>query len=201
MSAQRLFRYLFAMAWGALPALAICLVLLPWRRKRLRRLNLVSGPAREIILALFWMFAGAMALLTLTPRWVVSSLQDVWNGYRWNAGEYPYFSPGTINLQLFRTLYDPFIFIGNAALFLPFGFSVPLLWRRFGWRKAAALGAGITVFVETCQLAVGRAFDVDDLMLNALGVLAGYGLWRFWRHFAPSAASLFHCRQAAQRRD
>ena len=195
MSMERLLRYLFAMAWGALPALAVCLALLPLRWRRLQRLQLASGAGREVLLTLFWMFAAAMALLTLTPRWVVPSLVDVWHGYRWNAGRYPYFAMGTISLKLFQTLYDPFIFIGNAAMFLPFGFLVPMLWRRFGWLRAAALGAGITLFVETCQLSVGRAFDIDDLMLNAIGVLLGYGLWRLWRRFAPGWAERFRCRE------
>ena len=195
MSMERLLRYLFAMAWGALPALIFCLVLLPLRRRRLSKLGLFSSPVREVFLTLFWMFAAAMALLTLTPRWVVSALVDVWNGYRWNGAEYPYFAVGTISLRPFQTLYDPFIFIGNVAMFLPFGFLVPLLWRRFGWRKAAALGAGITLFVETCQLSVGRAFDVDDLMLNALGVLLGYGAWRLWQRLAPGRAEGLWCRE------
>ena len=201
MSWERLARYLFAMAWGALPAMVFSLGVWPWRRRRLRRLGLASGIGRESIFVLFWMLVGAMALLTLTPRWVVSSLQDVWNGYRWNAGEYPYFSPGTINLQPFHTLYDPFIFLGNAVMFLPLGFFQAHLWRGFTWRRTLFLGGGITLFVETSQLLVGRAFDVVDLLLNALGVLAGYGVWKLWRNLAPSAACRFHCRQTAQRRD
>lgn len=195
MSMERLLRYLFAMAWGALPALIFCLVLLPLRRRRLSKLGLFSSPVREVFLTLFWMFAAAMALLTLTPRWVVSALVDVWNGYRWNGAEYPYFAMGTISLRPFQTLYDPFIFMGNVAMFLPFGFFVPLLWRRFGWLRAVTLGAGITLFVETCQLAVGRAFDIDDLMLNALGVLLGYGAWRLWRRIAPGGAKGLWCRE------
>ena len=198
MSAGRLFRYLFAMAWGALPSLAVCLALLPLRRRRLRRLGLVSSLAREGMLILFWMFCGAMALLTLTPRWVVSSLADVWNGYRWNAGEYPYFMTGTVNLTPLRTLYDPFIFLGNVVMFLPFGFLVPLLWWGVGWGRALLLGACLTFFVESCQLLVGRAFDVDDLMLNALGVLVGYGIWRLWRCLAPGGACRLWCRPADQ---
>ena len=195
MSAERLFRYLFAMAWGALPALVLCLALLPWRRRRLHRLGLVSIPVREGMLLLFWMFCGAMALLTLFPRWVVPSLVDVWNGYRWNAGEYPFFTMGTVSLTPFGTLYDPFIFLGNVVMFLPFGFLVPLLWRRTGWGSALLLGVCITFFVESCQLLVGRAFDVDDLMLNALGVLAGYGIWRLWRRLAPDWACRLWCRE------
>lgn len=196
MSDGRLFRYLFAMAWGALPPLAVCLALLPLRRRRLRRLGLVSGPVREGMLILFWMFCGAMALLTLFPRWVVPALVDIWHGYGWNAGGYPFFIMGTVSLTPLGTLYDPFIFLGNVVMFLPFGFLVPLLWRGVGWGRALLLGVCLTFFVESCQLLVGRAFDVDDLMLNALGVLAGYGIWRLWRRLAPGGACRLWCRPA-----
>lgn len=196
MSAGRLLRYLFAMAWGALPPLAVCLALLPLRRRRLRRLGLVSSPVREGMLVLFWMFCGAMALLTLFPRWVVPALVDIWHGYGWNAGDYPFFTMGTVSLKPLGTLYDPFIFLGNVVMFLPFGVLVPLLWRGVGWGRALLLGVCLTFFVESCQLLVGRAFDVDDLMLNALGVLAGYGIWRLWRRLAPGGACCLWCRQA-----
>ena len=56
---------------------------------------------------------------------------------------------------------------GNVIGFLPFGFFLP------------ALGFGLSLLVESIQLVfkVG-CFDVDDLILNTLGVLLGY--LSFW---------------------
>ena len=41
------------------------------------------------------------------------------------------------------------------------------------------------------QLLVGRAFDIDDLILNTLGVLAGFWLLRLLERRAPGAVRRF----------
>ena len=80
-------------------------------------------------MALFWMFCGGMALVTLTPRWVVQALADLLQGCGWNGEGNPFFAPGTVNLVPFRTLGDGYILAGNLIMFLPFGFFPALLWR------------------------------------------------------------------------
>ena len=45
------------------------------------------------------------------------------------------------------------------------------------WYKAVVIALGVTCLIESWQFFIGRAFDVDDLMLNALGGMAGWGLW------------------------
>lgn len=68
--------------------------------------------------------------------------------------------------------------IGNIALFVPIGFLVPFAYRRMTWRRSAALGvaAGLTIEGMEAMFHAG-VFDVDDLILNALGVMIGY--WMF----------------------
>ena len=68
---------------------------------------------------------------------------------------------------------------GNIVMFIPLGFCLP--WahaplRRF-W-KTLLLSAGIIILVEIVQLVtlLGHC-DVDDLILNLIGVTAGYGLY------------------------
>jgi glycopeptide antibiotics resistance protein len=71
-------------------------------------------------------------------------------------------------------------YVYNIVLFIPLGFIVRLLWRR-GWLFATGLGLGISLFIECTQLTgvwgiypcSYRVFDVDDLMANTLGALAG----------------------------
>lgn len=70
--------------------------------------------------------------------------------------------------------------VGNVLAFVPFGLLLPLLvkWARsFG--KTLVLGFEFSLLVEILQLfgKVG-SFDVDDIILNTLGVLIGYVL--FW---------------------
>lgn len=79
--------------------------------------------------------------------------------------------------------------LGNVVLFLPVGFFVPLLWRRYRklW-KTALFGLAVSLLVEVTQLFLSRGSDVDDLILNVVGTLAGYGLFRLFRRLAKPIA-------------
>ena len=137
-------------------------------------------------MALFWMFCGGMALVTLTPRWVVQALAGLLQGCGWNGEGNPFFAPGTVNLVPFRTLDDGYILAGNLIMFLPFGFFPALLWRGCTWKRALAAGLCVTGFIECWQLLVGRAFDIDDLWLNTLGAFCGFWSWCLLDRAAPA---------------
>lgn len=66
--------------------------------------------------------------------------------------------------------------IGNILAFVPLGICIPLLVR--GYRKFLLVffyGILFTVCVETIQLLLKvGSFDVDDMILNTLGVAIGY---------------------------
>lgn len=188
--------YLVTMLAGALPALAV-FGGLQFRRKR--RLAVVGGSSsvlRTAAEALFWMFCGGMAAVTLTPRWVIGSIADLLHGYSWNAAGYPFFERGTVNLIPFQTFapdgHSLYILAGNLVMFLPFGFFTGLLRSTCSWKWVLAEGLCITLGIECWQLLIGRAFDVDDLLLNTLGVLCGYGLVRLLGRLAPGFVQRFH---------
>jgi glycopeptide antibiotics resistance protein len=64
-------------------------------------------------------------------------------------------------------------------MFIPTGIVLPIVYRRLNslW-KAAAAGAFISLCTEILQLPFpSRASDVDDLILNTLGVVVGYGIY------------------------
>jgi|SRR2546421_5285925 len=65
--------------------------------------------------------------------------------------------------------------IGNIALLVPIGFLVPFVYRSMTWKKSLALGvvAGLCIEVMQTVLRVG-IFDIDDVILNAFGVVIGY---------------------------
>ena len=191
--------YLLAIAWGAVPALAALLCLLPWRKRRLGGSGYASPLRREGAMALFWMFCGGMAVLTLTPRWVVWSLVDLLHGYRWNVGDYPFFSLGSANWRLFQTIqFSPYFLAGNIVMFVPFGFFPALLWRGCTWKRALGTGLAVTGCIECWQLCVGRAFDIDDLFFNALGVLGGFWLWALVKRRAPDFTGAFQVRPSKE---
>lgn len=66
---------------------------------------------------------------------------------------------------------------GNLLLGVPFGVLVPVVAPRTRamWR-VVLLTAAVMLLVELVQGAVvtGRAFDIDDVILNTTGALAGY---------------------------
>ena len=68
--------------------------------------------------------------------------------------------------------------VGNIALLVPLGFLAPLVYRTMTGRTSVVLGvaAGLSIEVMQTVLRVG-IFDIDDVILNAFGVVLGY--WTF----------------------
>lgn len=64
---------------------------------------------------------------------------------------------------------------GNVLIFVPFGFFMPMASRYRSFFSTLFWSFGLSLGVEAFQLAsrVG-CFDVDDLLLNTLGGVAGY---------------------------
>ena len=69
--------------------------------------------------------------------------------------------------------------LGNIILFIPFGFLLPCVtdWNRM-W-KTVVTGIGFSLLIETIQLITSQGcFDFDDVILNSLGCVIGYGIHR-----------------------
>jgi len=87
--------------------------------------------------------------------------------------------------QCFRQIYE------NILLTIPFGFGINFI-ARVKPRHIFALAADVGAALELVQLAVSlifrtsfRVMDINDVILNALGVLIGYGVfrifgWAYW---------------------
>jgi glycopeptide antibiotics resistance protein len=74
---------------------------------------------------------------------------------------------------------------GNLGLLVPLGFLLPALSQRLrNWRAFVVLALGVAVGIEGTQYLgratelVARAVDIDDVILNALGALLGFLLYR-----------------------
>jgi glycopeptide antibiotics resistance protein len=68
---------------------------------------------------------------------------------------------------------------GNVAAFMPLGFLLPLAFKRFKAAKTFMVAFALILFAEVMQLVSRRGvFDVDDLLLNMLGSIIGYGIYR-----------------------
>ena len=76
--------------------------------------------------------------------------------------------------------------IGNTAMFIPLGIVWPAVFKKLNNHvKVIAAGFGITLTIEILQLPFfDRATDIDDLILNTLGFLLGYGIYLLFRIFS-----------------
>ncbi|MFE9403571.1 VanZ family protein [Streptomyces sp. NPDC006530] len=66
---------------------------------------------------------------------------------------------------------------GNVVLGMPFGVLLPVVFPRTrGLVRVVLMTAFVMLTVEGAQglLVTGRAFDIDDVILNSLGAFAGY---------------------------
>ena len=68
---------------------------------------------------------------------------------------------------------------GNMVMFIPGGIVLPIVYRKLdSFWKVTAAGAFISLCVEILQLPFpSRASDIDDLILNTLGAVIGYGIY------------------------
>ena len=66
--------------------------------------------------------------------------------------------------------------VGNVALFMPLGFAVACLARGGFWARAVlatATGLVLSTGIEIAQYSLGRVADIDDIILNTTGTVAG----------------------------
>lgn len=93
-----------------------------------------------------------------------------------------------IQLRLFRTITRQLWYArqeemliniwGNILLFIPYGFFLPLLWKRYRHPLQLSLMCLLLpLSIETCQLFIRRMTDVDDLLLNFAGGMLGGGVF------------------------
>lgn len=66
----------------------------------------------------------------------------------------------------------------NIAMFLPYGLLLPVAAHKLRTPMAtAAVVLLSTVGIETFQYFIGRSADIDDVIMNFLGGLLGYGCY------------------------
>ena len=93
----------------------------------------------------------------------------------------------------FRVNFRPFVYlldyptvkeillnlIGNTTMFIPVGIVWPIVYKQLDkhWKVISA-GAGFSLCIEIIQLPFyDRVSDIDDLILNSIGFLTGYGIY------------------------
>lgn len=88
------------------------------------------------------------------------------------------FFAGYLEMLRGNMFYDfIYLFVGNIIWFVPLGFLLPCLNNRFSSiTKVLLSGFLLSLLIEFFQFAFGTGIsEGDDLILNTLGALIGYG--------------------------
>lgn len=64
--------------------------------------------------------------------------------------------------------------VGNIILFIPFGFFVSNYIQAKKTYQISLIAFTTSLTAELIQYKIGRAFDVDDIILNVVGALLGF---------------------------
>lgn len=123
--------------------------------------------------------------------------------YLFETGDWRFIHGGLINLIPFKStisylsgfdpthLLDPYNIeiilmntLGNVIIFIPFGFLLPLLLKQINNVKMTSkIFIKFILLIESLQLLTFTGvFDIDDIILNMLGALIGYGSFIGMKH-------------------
>ena len=155
----------------------------PWRRKS----------TREWALGAFILFMTGLLVLTFDgvykdPIWM---LQDA--ARRLSSGDRVNLIPFRSILNFKYSYFSVFMIniVGNIVMFIPWGFGLVLLWKKNQKLSAILLHSlALPLFIETCQLFIGRSVDVDDIILNFMGGCIGAVIYKGLRCLVPQLEKL-----------
>ena len=75
----------------------------------------------------------------------------------------------------------------NIVLFIPVGFMLPFLWKKYNTLKTTLFfGFSMSLAIELLQILTYRATDINDLIANTLGAVVGYFAFRITACIFPS---------------
>ena len=90
--------------------------------------------------------------------------------------------------EMFRYNINSSLFIknvlGNILLFIPLGLFISLYIKSRSFLVTLMLSIIISCSIEFVQSIIGRTVDIDDVILNSLGGLIGYIIYKFGNKFA-----------------
>jgi len=158
-----------------------------------KKLNIVH----EIGVIIFILYLVGLASQTIIPKFELgrNSIEIVGRiGFDYNRINTIPFNKIKEALSLVRLGNFNYLWIevlGNIGVFSVIGFMLPLLWTKLENIKTVLLCFSISVCIETVQLILPRATDVDDLIMNTLGGLIGYIGYMIFKRLFPKSTSKF----------
>ena len=136
----------------------------------------------EILQVIFACYlAGLISLVVLPANFWLEFYDGIFFGWWSEMGQV--FQLGGVNLvpsviicltgELSLGSWVKTMLIGNIAMFVPFGFFLPLITELKSRKRIVLAAIIVPICFEVAQLFFGRSFDVDDLICNFIGIIIG----------------------------
>lgn len=92
-----------------------------------------------------------------------------------------------LNVIPFSNTIDIVAYLLNVLLFIPLGLMAPIIWKDMS-NPGKIIGVGFlfTVLIELSQFLNNRRTDIDDILLNVLGAVIGFVLYRLFDKLTKS---------------
>jgi glycopeptide antibiotics resistance protein len=143
-----------------------------------------------LFFSIFWIYLLFVVSVIVFP--IVPLSKEYWATFKPSVNLVPFYF-GTCELPRLCLINV----VGNILLTMPFGFGIsfiaPLKPRDFLW-LAISVGLaceGTQLAVSLAYRSVFRAVDINDVILNAIGVWVGYALFRVFGWLYLHTASRF----------
>lgn len=116
-------------------------------------------------------------MLYLWMVFSVTGMGTVWDMIR-KGGLEASFRQANISLIPFQSE-GAFTYCMNIVMLMPLGFLLPYIWKQFrSIAKTAVTGLTVSAMIEFSQIFTNRLVDVDDLIMNTIGAMLGYIIWK-----------------------
>lgn len=167
--AQILYRFL-AIGMDVIPAAAIMIPIILIIQ---RTLFYSMGIGRKVLIIIFGVYLSAVFSVVGIPSLTTIHIDLIFN-----------------LIPLIDIINDPIAYIVNTLLnillFVPLGFLMPIIWKEYrSMKKTVLFGLGLSAMVEVLQMFTWRLTDIDDLIFNTIGAVAGYYIYILFLKFKP----------------
>lgn len=154
-----------------------------FRFLKLKKNNSDINYKREILYLIFICYIVGLFNLVLVP---INFWNIIWYNIFYNFNENPFAGIFDFSYNFIPTIYKIIIgeyalgswvktmIIGNILMFIPMGILLSLCFENVNKKNIFNNAVLIPLSIEVLQLVVGRSFDIDDLVMNFLGIVIGY---------------------------
>lgn len=163
------------------------------RRNYVKRNRVSTTLRREVLIRIFASYLAVLFVLLFTSNASLSSaginltsanfdfvgnFKDRMNDGAWGVNFYPF---RTIKSYIKYSGFGHALLniLGNVIIFLPFGLLLPEISKKFrNLFNIFFITLLTSLFIEFTQFFIGRSVDIDDVILNVVGGVSGFLLWK-----------------------